>query len=1240
MKNLLTILVVFIFLLSSFAQALTFSNKPVGSANNQADTAKSSYQILYKPAPAPQPKVDIPVLHKQQAIESVQNLDVKQPCDNCDQGVSTVFGVLEQNDIQPNQEYLKPSDLVMEDTSPYTVSIDGDDVVKNHERIADLQMQKMNIQTKYDDLRIEPKLNVIASHQKATPNTQIQFAMYSNYLLWLNKGEILIFEHDNAKPIITKQFEVGDVAKLTIPKTGEYDYVLRVHGFEGNYDETARKNITITERIDTKQDRYFKQSITSIYGRNATAKQNIELYGGTVTVFANQLQNAKKAYVFGQPIPMAGGSFVDEQIMPNGTHEVTIDIQKTNDEFVMIDRTIYLSDNDWFYVGLGELTIGKNYVEGPAQLVTGNDQFDENIYLNGRLGAYVKGKIKGKYILTAAINTDEEKLEYIFQNLDKKDPRQLLRRIDPDKYYPVYGDDSEVTEGAPTQGRFYIKLQRDASHVMWGNFRTRIADTEFAKIERGLYGGGLHYESTAQTSYGEKQYTIDAFIAEPGTVASRDEYRGTGGSLYLLRHQDITVGSEKVRIEVRDPTTNIVLQTTDLVANQDYDINYVQGRVMLSHPLPSTADDSHLVQAGPLSGNEVHLVAYYEYTPTFTNFDSFTTGGRAKAWLGDNIRVGVTAQNENTSGAKQELLAGDVTARYSNTTYIKAEVANTKGPWFGAIGSGDGGFNFSQVDQDRSQDADALSYRAEAALDLADVTDSVTGNLAGFYQDKEQGFSAPGHLTQYDTKQWGVTANIKPQDNITIQADYHSSDEVGGQTHQNANADIIYDFDDNYYVGAGLEYDKRGSNVITFSSTPVTDGERIDGAVRVGYKNSKNWDVYAFGQKTIRNTGTRKNNNRIGVGGNYVIDDQITIGAEVSGGSGGLGALASASYKYDKDSEFYLAYQLDGDSTNTGTSTTAALSGNRGTFTVGNRTRYSDTLSVYGEERTTHDKAQIRDLTHAYGVEYEPVDNFTVGATFEKGITDRGESGEIDRTSGSVNIGYADDDISAATSVEIRDEKSANEERITYLTRNNITVEMDDDWRALGKFNLARSNSNAGEFFDGDFIEGSLGFAYRPVDNDEFNALVKYTYLYDLPGSQQLSGTGLTPDYKQRSHILSADFIYDLTQWLSVGAKYGYKLGEITTSRTSNNFFDSQAQLGVLRADLHIVKRWDALAEVRALHIKEAQDLRIGALIAAYYHLDNNFKIGVGYNFADFNDDLTNLDYDAQGPFINIITKF
>ena len=42
---------------------------------------------------------------------------------------------------------------------------------------------------------------------------------------------------------------------------------------------------------------------------------------------------------------------------------------------------------------------------------------------------------------------------------------------------------------------------------------------------------------------------------------------------------------------------------------------------------------------------------------------------------------------------------------------------------------------------------------------------------------------------------------------------------------------------------------------------------------------------------------------------------------------------------------------------------------------------------------------------------------------------------------------------------------------------------------------------------------------------------------------------------------------------------------------------------------------------------------------ALYRHIGRNLKFGVGYNFTDFSDDLTDLDYDSQGFFINLVGK-
>jgi len=64
---------------------------------------------------------------------------------------------------------------------------------------------------------------------------------------------------------------------------------------------------------------------------------------------------------------------------------------------------------------------------------------------------------------------------------------------------------------------------------------------------------------------------------------------------------------------------------------------------------------------------------------------------------------------------------------------------------------------------------------------------------------------------------------------------------------------------------------------------------------------------------------------------------------------------------------------------------------------------------------------------------------------------------------------------------------------------------------------------------------------------------------------------------------------------------------------------------------------WESLIEARSLDLPDIDQSRRGALAAVYRYFGKHFKAGAGYNFSDFSDDLTDLSYDHQGAFINLI---
>src|SRR5207247_11219658 len=107
-------------------------------------------------------------------------------------------------------------------------------------------------------------------------------------------------------------------------------------------------------------------------------------------------------------------------------------------------------------------------------------------------------------------------------------------------------------------------------------------DNELAHVDRGLYGANAHYAAEPTTSFGERRLTVDGFAAQPGTMASYEAFRGTGGSLYFLHHQDVLTGRARVRTQIRDKASTIVTGAVNLQPNADYDIEYLQVRVLLS----------------------------------------------------------------------------------------------------------------------------------------------------------------------------------------------------------------------------------------------------------------------------------------------------------------------------------------------------------------------------------------------------------------------------------------------------------------------------------------------------------------------------------------------------------------------------------------------------------------------------------------------------------------------------------
>ncbi|HVS22837.1 MAG TPA: OmpA family protein, partial [Gammaproteobacteria bacterium] len=148
--------------------------------------------------------------------------------------------------------------------------------------------------------------------------------------------------------------------------------------------------------------------------------------------------------------------------------------------------------------------------------------------------------------------------------------------------------------------------------------------------------------------------------------------------------------------------------------------------------------------------------------------------------------------------------------------------------------------------------------------------------------------------------------------------------------------------------------------------------------------------------------------------------------------------------------------------------------------------------------------------------------------------------------------------------------------------------------------------------------------------------LIKYTYFYNVPTTDQLSLTGTPVQFLQKSQVAAVDLTYDLTSRWTVGGKYAHRIGEMSLSRDDPAFFDNPADLFVLRADFRFLESWEGMIEGRTMQMPDLHDRRSGSVFVISRYLSKHLKLGLGYNFTDFSDDLTDLSFNHRGTFVSM----
>jgi hypothetical protein len=1113
-----------------------------------------------------------------------------------------------------------PSDPI--DGPGFSISIEGTPVqgapgFADLQRQADIALSEADIEVRFDGLGIRPRLDVqTLGEGPFAPGETVTFLSRMNYPTYVTGGELRILDLDapgGARTLAVVPLTPNGEAAATLPQGRTLAYVYRVMDRNGRFDETR------PVLLGTSQDRGLTDLATEEQGTDNAAIRAIPVRGGAVTVFVQNLTPGSRVETLGTVVTAdPSGKAVIQRVLPPGSREIDVRVVQPDGSGRTLRRAVTIPKSEWFYVGVADLAFGRS--------TNGGEDGGGDNYSTGRLSGYAKGTTSTGVTITLQADSGEDDIDDLFSNILNKDPMSILDRLDPDLSYPTYGDDSTLVIDAPTSGGFYLKVEKDGNFGLWGDFKSVTPGTDLLRNERTLYGAQTVLQTAAVNDDGAPRLRFEGYAAQPDQLPQRDVLRGTGGSVYFLSRQDILLGSETLTVELRDADTQRVISRTALVQGEDYDINYTQGVVTLYSPLSGYGTGGALLSSNPNGDDTLSLVAQYEWRPLLGDIEGYAYGARLTSGIADNLQIGATAQVDDSGTSDQTAYGVDLSWTKSERTFLKAEVARTDGPGFGYVTSVNGGLTGEETAPPDGSGT-AYSITAQAALD--EVWAGGAGVVGAYFQSYGAGFSSlDWQVTEPETL-WGFSAELplSAATGLTLTYDHYDQDPDVKQDR----AQVLLEHQINDRVAVELGYGYIDSN--DPDSTDGT-GTRDDLAARLIMTPSEMFEWYVFGQGSLNVTGDLEKSNRAGVGGEVLLGESWSIQGEVSDGATGVGARVLFGQDKDEETNVYFGYTLDPDRT----IDDVVLTGrDRGQFVAGGRRRYSDSVTAYAEN--TYDLfGQQQSLTSAYGVEYARSERMVYSGAIESGVVSGDPNGDVERTALSLGLRYDDGEaVNARARIEFINDDDPDGEVNTILLSGLLRYEFNDESRIVADLDAMFNDAQSEALPEGDYTDFVIGYAFRPILDDQVNLLARYQYLDDMFGQAVDGDLGEGP--LQRSHIFSIDAEFEVSPRWTLGAKLGGRMAESAVDADSP-FTSNDAWLAVATARYHIVNEWDVLLEARNLTTIQADTTDFGALVGVYKQVGENVMIGGSYNFGEFSDDLTDLVADDQGAEINLIAKF
>jgi hypothetical protein len=808
------------------------------------------------------------------------------------------------------------------------------------------------------------------------------------------------------------------------------------------------------------------------------------------------------------------------------------------------------------------------------------DDGDKRQTVAGRVAMFVKGTVKGEYLLTAAYDSDK-----IVQ-------QKLFRDIDPNTYYPIFGDASVKNFDAQSASRLYVRVDKDKSYMLYGDFTTASTDeaSKLASYSRSATGGKYHFENeTVKVNAWAARDTLRAFV---------DEQAGLGISgPYAVTQANAVANSEKIELLVRDRAqVSVILKRELLTRFVDYDFEPFTGKVIFRKPVPSV--DENL--------NPVSIRITYEVDE---GGEKFWVGGvDAKIKLGP-VSIGASHVEDKNALAPYKLSGVNAEIKLGSQTYFVAEVAKSTGTQFynqsiDAITSATngspttlGGSVPSAIVQsgqaariELRHSSDDLQARAFVSKADADFQNSNAGMTAGrqeaganiSYQASEQLVVKVDLIltkelaTSSKREVIGSSVNYKISDALSLEVGVNHVKEKGKSGSLSLNT--AQNSQSNYGVstanGASLLPSLSTATPATTSSALI-DNEYTSLRARLTAKVTDDASIYGEIERAADDTGRQR----------------AALGAE---------------YRINEKSRVYGRYEFE--NTLSGNVAGYSLSGtNTRTSVIGIDTEYMKDGQLFSEYRFSGAQNGF-DAAASIGVrnQWNITDGFVINTSAERQALRPYEGARGDAVAMSLGALYSGNPVyKLGGKLEYRTSRPTDQWNATLAYDRKL----DNNWSAIARdlymYTHDKWDTGAGDQTQNRF---QLGLAYRDVETNMFNGLARLEYRTDI-------STALADLKNSTTTVFSLQGNYHPVRAFTLNGQAAFKYvnetfgsvrtkwqGTLLSGRVSYDFTDR------IDGSIMASRMWGTGASVSG----------IGAEIGL--RLVDNMWLGLSYNIGKFVD--------------------